>query len=262
MQKVLPLDNISIILVDTKTPANIGATARCMMNMGMKRLVLVNPPKDPNNEISKLAAGAERVAKQALVAPTLKDALAGQHLVIGTSRHPGRLRRNVVSPREAAERIVPLLARNNVAVVFGSEVNGLDNRQLALCHEIISIPSSAEFPSLNISHAVMVVAYEFFIASRPAAPTTSRQLAPAEDLEQFYRHLQETFQTIGFLDRDHPERMMFYLRQIFGRSQLDSREVNILRGILTIATEYNARLRARYQQENPGSTKQYDVSEH
>ncbi len=227
------LHHVSIVLVDTKTPANIGATARCMMNMGMKRLVLVNPPKDPNNEISKLAAGAEEIVKQAQAAPTLKDAIAGQRLVIGTSRHPGRLRRNVRSPREAAERVAPLLARNNVAVVFGNEVNGLDNRQLALCHEIITVPSSGEFPSLNLSHAVMVVAYELFVALRAAVPATSRQLARVEDLEQFYRHLQETLQTIGFLDRDHPERMMFYLRQVFGRSRLDKREVNILRGIMS-----------------------------
>ncbi|MGE5174114.1 MAG: RNA methyltransferase [Betaproteobacteria bacterium] len=233
MQTNFPLDNISIILVDTRTPANIGATARCMMNMGMRRLVLVHPPKDPDNEALKLAAGADQIVKQALLMPTLGEAIAGQHLVIGTSRHPSRLRRNVMSPRETAERVAPLLARNNVAIVFGSEVNGLDNDQLALCHEIISIPSSGAFPSLNLSHAVIVVAYEFFVALRSTVVPTNRHLAPAEDLELFYRHLQETLVTIGFLDRDHPERIMFSLRQIFGRSRLDSREVNILRGIIS-----------------------------
>ena len=55
------IDNISIVLVDTKTPANIGAIARCMMNMGLRRLILVNPPADPGRESYKLAAGANEI---------------------------------------------------------------------------------------------------------------------------------------------------------------------------------------------------------
>ncbi len=228
------LNHISIILVDTKTPANIGAAARCMMNMGMSRLILVNPPRDPDNEAVKLASGADQILKQAIVASTLQDAITGQHLVIGTSRHVGRLRRNIRLPREMAEHAASSLRGNNIAVVFGNEVNGLTNEQLALCQEIISIPSSGDFPSLNLSHAVMIVAYEFFSAFQTAVSAPDRQLAPSEELEQFYRHLQDTLQTIGFLDRDHPDRIMFSLRQLFGRSRPDSREVKILRGVLSV----------------------------
>ncbi len=234
-------DHISIILVEPKTPANIGAVARCMMNMGMSRLVLVDPPADSNNDAFKLAAGADTILKQARTVQTLEDAIAGQHIVIGTSRHAGRLRRNIRSPREMSEHIVSLVPRNKIAVVFGNEVNGLTNDHLALCHEIIAIPSSDDFPSLNLSHAVMVVAYELFIALKAGVPSASRQLASANDLHQFYRHLQTTLQTIGFLDRDRPDRMMFSLRQIFSRSQLDSREVSILRGILSVISRMCAK---------------------
>ena len=234
MQTNSLFDHISIILVESKTPSNIGATARCMMNMGMSRLVLVDPPADPNKDSFKLAAGADEIIKQALVVPTLEEAIAGQHLVIGTSRHAGRLRRNIRSPREMSDHVASLVPKNYISVVFGNEVNGLSNNQLALCHEILSIPSSDDFPSLNLSHAVMVVGYELFVALQNAVPTESRELAPAEDLQKFYRHLQDTLQTIGFLDRDQPDRMMFSLRQIFSRSQLDSREVSILRGILSV----------------------------
>jgi tRNA (cytidine32/uridine32-2'-O)-methyltransferase len=227
------LKNISIILVDTRTPANIGSTARCMMNMGMNRLVLVNPPQDKNDEASKLAAGADKILKNAVVTASLIDAVAGQHLVIGTSRHPGRLRKNIRTPREAAEAIAPLLEKNSVSVVFGNEVNGLDMRNLSLCHEIIAIPSSPSFPSLNLSHAVMVVAYEFFCASTAGIRPSTAELASAKELEDFYHHLQETLLAIGFLEQDHPERMMFSLRQMFGRSRLEGRDVKILRGILS-----------------------------
>jgi TrmH family RNA methyltransferase len=233
MQNQQRLDNVTIVLVDTKSPANIGATARCMMNMGLSRLVLVNPPQDRDEEAYKLAAGADRIIAEATVVETLAGAVAGHNLVVGTSRHPGRLRKNIRSPREMAEQIAPLLSLNKIAVVFGSEVNGLDNRDLALCQEIVAIPSSDAFPSLNLSHAVMIVAYELFLAARTDVSSGDRELALASDLQQFHLHLQKTLMAVGFLEQDHPERMMATLRQIFGRARLDSRDVAILRGILT-----------------------------
>ncbi len=241
MQNQSALDSITIVLVDTKTPANIGAAARCMMNMGLSRLVLVDPPKDEHHEMRKLAAGAEGIIRQASVVTGLAEAIIGHNLVIGTSRHPGRLRKNIRTPREMAEQVVPLLSRNKVAVVFGNEVNGLDNRDLALCQEIVAIPASEAFPSLNLSHAVMVIAYELFVTSRMSVSSSDRELAPVEDLERFYLHLQETLTTIGFLDRDQPERMMATLRQIFGRARLESRDVAILRGILSAVDEERTR---------------------
>src|SRR5574341_836510 len=97
------LDNISIILVDTRTPANIGAVARCMMNMGLSRLVLVNPPKDEDREASKLAAGAQIILDNSVTFSSLRDAVSGHGLVIGTSLHAGRQRKNIRTPREMAE---------------------------------------------------------------------------------------------------------------------------------------------------------------
>lgn len=227
------LNNISIVLVDPKTPANIGAVARSMMNMGLTRLVLVNSPEDPEHQAGKLAAGADRILSTALKYSSLGEAVADQGLVIGASRHSGRLRKNVHSPREIAEQVVPLLNRNRVSLVFGNEVNGLDLKDLALCNEFISIPSSEAFPSLNLSHAVMVVAYEFFIASKKPLPSSDLKLARKEEFERFFIQLEAVLEEIEFLDRNQPDRMMFTLRQIFGRAKLDSRDVSILRGILT-----------------------------
>ena len=228
-----PLQNVSIVLVRTKTPGNIGAVARCMMNMGLSRLILVRPPRDDRGETLRLAAGAEGIIENARRAATLAEAIEGHELVIGTSRHHGRLRRNVGTARATAERVLPLLAANRAAILFGREVNGLDRQELALCHEILFIPSSADFPSLNLSHAVMVVAYELFIASRIGQRATERPLAAAADLERFFGHLQRTLLHIGFLDAGHPERIMASLRQVFGRARLDPRELRMLRGILT-----------------------------
>ncbi len=227
------LDNISIVLVNTKTPGNIGATARCMMNMGLSRLILVRPPQDENNEAMKLAAGAEKIIGTAMVFPTLKEAVADHGLVVGTTRHASRRRKNIRTPREMAGQIIPLLSGNRVAIVFGREVNGLDKEDFALCHELIVIPSSGAFPSLNLSHAVMIAAYELFLAAHSSISSLDeRVLAPAEELENFYRHLQMTLEDIGFIGKENKNQMMFSLRQIFSRAQLDQRDVNILRGVL------------------------------
>ncbi len=227
------LRNISIVIVDAKTPANIGAAARCMMNMGLSRLALVRPPRDPEGDARRLAAGADAILEQASLFESLREAVAGHGLVFGATRHAGRLRKNMNDARQAAALALPHLAHNTVGIVFGNEVNGLGNEDLQLCHEFIAIPSSKEFPSLNLSHAVMIVAYELFLASRSKAAQAPTELAAEEDMELLYDHLRETLQRIGFLDRDRPERMMFSLRQMFGRARLDRRDVSILRGVLT-----------------------------
>ena len=233
MKPEISLNNISIVLVNTKTPGNVGAVARCMMNMGLSRLVLVRPPLDRNNEAMKLAAGAEERILKDPQFETLKEAVTDHGLVLGTSRHTSRHRRNIHTPRQMAEQALPLLSSNKVAVVFGREVNGLDNEDIALCHELISIPASDAFPSLNLSHAVMVVAYELFTAAQAKLQPSERVLAPAEELETFFEHLQKTLEDIGFIDKSHPGHIMFSLRQTFGRARLDSRDVSILRGILS-----------------------------
>ncbi|MCK9418321.1 MAG: RNA methyltransferase [Nitrospirae bacterium] len=240
------LDNVSIVLVDTKTPGNIGAAARCMMNMGLSRLILVDPPKDKDQDARKLAAGAHEIIENAAVFPALAEALADQGFVIGTSRHAGRQRKNIRTPREMAEQVIPILAKNRVAIVFGNEVNGLENSALALCHEIVAIPASETFPSLNLSHAVMIIAYELFLASGAQVGKLSNELARSDDIEGFFVQLQQTLQTIGFLERDHPERLMFSLRQLFGRARMNSRDVSILRGVLSAVERAN-----RSGKENP-----------
>jgi tRNA/rRNA methyltransferase len=204
-----------------------------MVNMGLSRLVLVRPPDDVSHDAVKLAAGADSILEQATVFSSLKEAVAEHGLVFATSRHTGRLRKNVQTPRDAAREILPLLQNNNVAIVFGNEVNGLTREDLALCNEIITIPSSNTFASLNLSHAVMIVLYELFLASKAPVNPVEQELASAKMLEDFYRHLQKTLVDIEFLDRCEPERMMMSLRQIFGRSRLCERDVAILRGILS-----------------------------
>jgi TrmH family RNA methyltransferase len=132
-----------------------------------------------------------------------------------------------------ADRIVPLLPQNRIALVFGREVNGLDKEDLDLCSELIAIPSSGAFPSLNLSHAVCIVAYELFLAAAVGRAVKERALAQAGELEAFYLHLQKVLEGSGFLGPHNKDHMMTSLRQLFGRSRLEQRDISILRGILS-----------------------------
>jgi tRNA/rRNA methyltransferase len=129
-----------------------------------------------------------------------------------------------------AEMALPLLASNRVAVVFGNEVTGLEFKDLALCHEVVAIPSSEAFPSLNLSHAVMVIAYELYTASNRRNNASNTALATADELENFYHHLQQILQAIGFLD---PTARNTDSHSGARRARLDSRDVGILRGVLS-----------------------------
>jgi TrmH family RNA methyltransferase len=191
-----------------------------------------------------LAAGAHALLDAAEIYDSLDKAVADHHLVIGTTRHKGKLRKNMRSPRMQAEQVVPLLANNKAAILFGNEVNGLTNRDLARCHELIAIPAADAFPSLNLSHAVMIVAYELFLAAGASPSVSPAVLAAGADAERFFSHLQQTLQDIQFIDPSHPERMMLALRQIFGKARLSERDIKILQGILSAVDRVR----------NPGNT--------
>jgi len=115
-------------------------------------------------------------------------------------------------------------------VAFGSEKEGLTNEELSLCHLYARIPSVESFPSLNLAQAVMVICYALFQSSVETR-TPSVQLAQADELESMFEHMEKTLVRTGFLDAKHPKRIMRVLRRLFGRSQMNEREVQILQGI-------------------------------
>jgi tRNA/rRNA methyltransferase len=223
-------DSISVILVRPKFHENIGSVARAMKNMGLSRLVMINgcSPLHPN--AYKLASGAEDILERAEEFPTLSEATSELGCVVGMTSRGGRDRRADLTPKALAKKIVPLSRKNSIGLVFGSEKEGLTNEELSLCHLYVRIPSVESFPSLNLAQAVMVVCYELFQVSIEIREKAI-QLAQGGQLEKMFEHMEKTLIQIGFLDSDHPKRIMRALRRLFGRSQMDEREVQILQGI-------------------------------
>jgi len=201
-----------------------------MKNMGFHRLVVVNGCSPLHMDAYRLASGAEEILERAEEVPTLEEAISGMGCVAGMTSREGRGRGPFLTPEELVKTLIPLSMKNGIGLVFGSEKDGLTNEELSLCHLYVRIPSSKAFPSLNVAQAVMVICYELLKGS-VTVPRHAREMARVEHLEKMYQHLEHTLIKIGFLDTRHPKRIMKALRSLFGRTQLDEREVRILQGI-------------------------------
>jgi len=237
MKGKMNLDSISILLVRPKFHENIGSVARAMKNMGLSRLIVVNgcSPLHPN--AYKLASGAEDILERAEEFFTLREAISEMGCVVGTTSRGGKERHPLLTPETLAKKLIPLSLKNSIGLAFGSEKEGLTSDELFLCHLYVRIPSMESFPSLNLAQAVMVVCYELFQASLEI-PKQPIQLAQAEQLERMFEHMEKTLIQIGFLDSNHPKRIIRVLRKLFGRSQMDDREVQILQGIWSQMDRY------------------------
>ncbi len=240
------LQNLRVVLVNTSHPGNIGGAARAMKNMGISRLILVDPQDFPSENAVARASGATDILNNAQVVGTLEEALAGCTLVLGTSARDRRIPWPLLDPREcAASCLEQAGAGAEVALVFGREDAGLTNEELQRCHFHVHIPSDPEFGSLNLAAAVQVLTYEVRMAwlALQGKPTKmaklettamhSTEVATADEMELFYSHLEAVLVKIGFLDPLKPRHLMPRLRRLYGRSAVSKLEMNILRGILT-----------------------------
>ncbi|MFZ4076859.1 MAG: RNA methyltransferase [Legionellaceae bacterium] len=232
----MKLESIRIVLVATSHPGNIGATARAMKTMGLSRLYLVSPQCELDRRAHEMAAGADDILLGAVTTQTLPQALEGCQLVLGTSARPRALSLPGLVPEQAAQRVMMVPDNTDVALVFGREHAGLTNPELLHCHYHVHIPSNPAFSSLNLAQSVQILAYEMRMkALNPSAFVEQSQdaLATAEQIEQFHEHLASLLIKIDFLKASNPKRLLQRLRRLFNRTQLESKEINILRGILT-----------------------------
>ncbi|MDR7099315.1 tRNA (cytidine32/uridine32-2'-O)-methyltransferase [Lysobacter niabensis] len=234
-------ERIRVVLVGTQHPGNIGSAARAMKTMGLSRLVLVAPERDPDADSYALAAGADDVLAAAVVHGTLAEAIADCRLVLGCTARSRRIALEELEPRAAGARAIgEAAAGGEIALVFGRERTGLSNDEYELCHAAVHIPANPEYSSLNLAMAVQVLSYEVRLAALATvgvAPGREEQEQPAShaEMEGFFAQLAETLDDIDFHKGRAPESAMRKLRRLFLRAQPDTREVRILRGVLADA---------------------------
>jgi tRNA (cytidine32/uridine32-2'-O)-methyltransferase len=232
--------NIRIVLVEPSHPGNIGAVARAMKTMELENLYLVKPKYFPHVDATARAAGADDILANAIITPSLSEALENTEIIFGTSVRFRNLSLPKLNPREAAEIISKKATTQKIAIIFGRENNGLANEELEQCNYHIYIPSNPNFSSLNLAASVQLIAYEIKMTRDSInlnnAPTkeilfNTPELASSKEVQLFYQHLQEVLVAIKFLDLKNPKKVFSRLKILFNRVQLQKNEINILRGI-------------------------------
>ena len=230
----MSLDRIRIVLDHPTHPGNIGAAARALATMGLARLVLVAPRRFPDAEAVALASGATGVLDAATVVASLDEALAGVTYSLGLSARPREFAGRVLPLRDACREAVAHATHGEVALVFGTEMSGLSNDDLARCGAVATIPANPGYSSLNLAAAVQVAAYELRVAATGGEVWRAPRFTPArhEEIAALHAHAERTLTALRFLDPAMPKRLMPRLRRLFARAGLEREEVNILRGIL------------------------------
>lgn len=239
------LSHFRIVLVETSHPGNIGAVARAMKNMGVSQLCLVKPKLFPNADASARAAGASDLLSNAKICHSLQDAIADCQIVLGASARDRTISWPKLTAKECAQKFVGTnQSQHKIALVFGRESSGLSNDELDLCHYLLRIPCNPAFGSLNVAAAVQIVCYELFVACEPKPSTriaakNTPPLADVRQMELFYNHLQQTLLNIDFLHHKQSISIMRRLRRIYNRAALNTKELDILRGILRFSQNHN-----------------------
>jgi tRNA/rRNA methyltransferase len=242
------LDHLTIVLHKPRLAENIGATARAARNMGLSRLMVVQPEDVDQERMLKMATGSSAALIHNLVIhQNLASALGSFHYIVGTTaRLGGSYRQSPVTPRELAQQLIPISQNNQVALVFGPENWGLTNEELAFCHSLVTIPTS-DFRSLNLAQAVLVVTYEIFLARQDPKDRFVPRLANSFELEAMYAELQDTLMRINYIGHQNPEHWMMRIRRFFSRHGLRAAEVQVIRGLCRQIDWY---VRRRFQTTN------------
>jgi TrmH family RNA methyltransferase len=227
---------ITVVLDEPQELVNIAHVVRAMKNFGVRDLRLVAPAEYDAWRIGGIAHRTSDVLKRVRQFATLSDALADCVHVAGFTARGRTAKRNAQRPREAAAEITALGETGTVALLFGREDRGLSNEALDLCHRLVTIPSEAGYPSLNLAHAVTIALYELALAGgaeaqplkpprRRAGPATVRQL------EQLFADAEQTLAAARFFKSHQRAGILRTLREIVHRVPLDEREAKLLRAM-------------------------------
>lgn len=223
---------LRVVLVEPMYDGNVGSVARAMKNFGFRNLVLVNPCQIDDFGRA-MSSHARDVLESAKIVGTLEEAVAGANLVVGTTgkrleneeRHLRlHLRVPCLVPAELAAKLDG--KEGEVALLLGREDVGLTNDELMICDMVVSIPTSEDYPIMNLSHAATVLFYELSRVEEGETGLASREsLILLQDRTRALLH-----------EVSYPEHKVEYIilmfRRIFGRAELTEREARTVLGVM------------------------------
>lgn len=234
------LDRVVVVLYEPQDPVNIAATARAMKNMGVTTLRLVRPVAYEPERLEFVAHGTAPLIAAAQHVGDLDTALADCIDVVAFTARRRAARQTVVTPREAAARLVERLHgtpgdAGPVAVLFGPEDAGLPNAAVDRARALCTIPTTPH-ASLNLAQAVVIALYELHLAAGDATRTLAppRHDVPAATAAQFellFQDVSRALTAIDFFKTRHSDHVMRTVRSLASRAAPDAREIALARAM-------------------------------
>lgn len=223
------MDNIVIVLVRPEESRNVGAVCRAMANNAVHDLRIVGKREDFDDErVRVLAIHAAYIWENACFFDSVTEATADCTVSAGTTRRRGKRRKGkLFLPEEFAANAARVTdGAGKAAVVFGNERTGLTDGELLECSCGVTIPSSDEFASLNLSHAVQVVCYELFRAANTGL--TGYTPITLSRLDQTVGVITESLGQMGFFHRVTDADMASFWRQLLSRASMSEGEAQYI----------------------------------
>jgi TrmH family RNA methyltransferase len=239
--------SIVVVLDQPQDLVNIAHVVRGMKNFAFRDLRLVQPREYDAYRVEGIAHQTADVLARVRTFEALGDAIADCVHVVGLTARGRTAKRNLQRPREAAAEINLLADGGPVALLLGREDKGLTNDALDRCHRVVTIPTDASYPSLNLGHAAIVMLYELALARGVEtrafkAPRRAAEPAAAEELERLFADVDRALAAIDFFKTRNAEGIMRTMRELAHRTPLDLREVKLLRAMAIEVVKYGERL--------------------
>ena len=229
-------NQVQIVLVETSHPGNIGSVARAMKTMGLQNLVLVKPRNFPSKEAFVLSGNAQDLIEQAVVVNTLDEAIKNCTNIYATSARTRSISWPIITAEMAGIEINKYAREEKkVSIIFGREDRGLTNEELQKANKHILIPSSEDYPVLNIAMSVQVIAYEIFKNANIEVDINWQDYPElnSEELSMLIDHFIDTSYKLNLFDEDNAKKILVRIKRMFTRLKPDKMEGNFLRGFLT-----------------------------
>lgn len=227
--------HLRVVLVEPLYEGNVGSVARAMKNFGFHDLALVKPCRIEDFGCA-MASHARDVLQMSRNFSSLSEALADANLVVGTTgkrlddaRHHLRLHLRVpcLSPAELAGKLQG--KEGTVALLLGREDCGLNSEELALCDMLVSIPTSDEYPVMNLSHSAAVLFYE--LSRNELAGCSSVEMARRDSFDLLQNRIKALLSEVSYPSHK-VDFTLLMLRRILGRAELTEREARTLLGLI------------------------------
>ena len=229
-------NQVQIVLVETSHPGNIGSVARAMKTMGLQNLVLVKPRNFPSKEAFVLSGNAQDLIEQAVVVNTLDEAIKNCTNIYATSARTRSISWPIITAEMAGIEINKSVREGTkLSIIFGREDRGLTNEELQKANKHILIPSSEDYPVLNIAMSVQVIAYEIFKNADIEVDIDWQDYPElnSEELSMLIDHFIDTSYKLNLFDEDNAKKILVRIKRMFTRLKPDKMEGNFLRGFLT-----------------------------